>query len=1025
MTVEALRNELLGLLLRELQSAVVVYEPVDDGDDFVIRMVSDSVANIEGIPRARLLGARVRVLFPGVERSGILEALRRVWTSGQPEDLEPVLYNDERIEGWRRNRVFRMSGGWIAALYDDVDSTVALQRALERRERPAREILQHIEAGIILVDAATREIVDANPAALAMMGRDREDVVGRRCHALICPTEDGACPVLDLGRCVDNEQRTLLTRDGPRSVIKTVARVELDGRPCLVETIIDNMARQRALEALQDSEERLDLAMRGASDGLWDWHLPSDRVYFSPRWKGMLGYSDDQVVNSWEAWERLAHPEDVQRVRARMDALLASTLETLDLELRMRHAQGHWVWIQVSAACMRGDDARPLRVAGSFTDVTASKHAVAQLEMSQRKLDVIDEYALDGVIMMDAAGAISFWSRAAERIFGYRASEVLGRDLHTLLAPGRFHDAQTQAFPHFMQTGQGAAVGELVVVAGIHKDGHEVPIELALSSVKESDGWGAVAVVRDVEQRLEAERELRRAKDLAEAATRAKSMFLATMSHEIRSPLNAVIGMTDLTLGSSLEPQQRENLEIAKRSAGLLLDLINDILDFSRIEAGHTVLEERNFHLLELVDAVVASLSVRAGQVGLRLTTEAQLDTLPWLRGDARRVQQILVNLVANAIKFTPAGSVQVITRSEPLGADRVGLQISVRDTGIGIPADQLERVFETFQQVDGSTTRNYQGSGLGLAISRKLARLMGGDVEVSSTPGQGSHFTVRVVVQPGEPEDRDLPDDCARVEAAVPGYPPRILLVEDKLFNQKVAQQYLGRMGCQVVIAEDGAQAIAALETDRFDLVFMDIQMPVMDGVQATRAWRAREEREGRERTPIVAMTADAFAEDRERCLAAGMEDFLTKPVDPSKLEVAVRRWGASSSAGSPRQVEVPLQAGERSELYAAILDRCDGDVDFMAELAELFAEDGDAELQRLGAALERGDVADARQAAHAVTGMSGNLGASGLEASVRALHARLRLDDVAGAVALLASVMREYGKVLEVFGPLRGGVR
>ncbi len=393
--------------------------------------------------------------------------------------------------------------------------------------------------------------------------------------------------------------------------------------------------------------------------------------------------------------------------------------------------------------------------------------------------------------------------------------------------------------------------------------------------------------------------ELIKTRDQAMAGSRAKSEFLANMSHEIRTPMNGIIGMTELVLDDTLTPTQRENLTTVKSSAESLLAILNDILDFSKIESRKLDLEAAPFALRDLVASTLKPLTLQAQQKGLQLTSEVGAGVADRVIGDRTRVQQVLINLVGNALKFTAAGSVHVAVTEQSRNASFIALQFSVADTGIGIAPDEQASIFEAFRQADGSTTRKFGGTGLGLAISSTLVQLMGGRLSVESTPGKGStfRFVLNLPIEPGTPIMPAAPQASASEPADVRR---RILLVEDNIVNQRVALGMLTKRGHTVTIAQDGVEALEHLSTGTFDVVLMDLQMPRMGGLDATMEIRRRERTMGGH-VRIVAMTARAMASDRDQCLAAGMDGYLSKPVERAQLIEAVEHAGAREDQPVP----------------------------------------------------------------------------------------------------------------------------
>jgi len=582
-------------------------------------------------------------------------------------------------------------------------------------------------------------------------------------------------------------------------------------------------------------------------------------------------------------------------------------------------------------------------LARNFNEMTARiQHARQELQASSARHAAVVEAATDGIITADAALKVRIINPAGLRMFGYGQAEVLGRDLSMLLPEDSWpvHLRQIDPLSEFGQ--EHRSLGRQTLIRGLRSDGQHFPVEASISRTTIEGDDLLTVILRDVTERQKAEEayrdlnnylelrvlqrtadlaqanerlqvqesELREAKERAEQASRMKGDFLANMSHEIRTPMNAIVGMTHLALRSTQDARLLDYLQKIQQSSRHLLGIIDDILDFSKIEADKLTFEQIDFSIATLLDNFTNLISERAYAKGLQLMQDVAPDVPDLVVGDPLRVGQVLINYGNNAVKFTHQGDIQVSVSVQHLEPDHVTLRFAVRDTGIGLTPEQAGELFQSFHQADSSTSRRYGGTGLGLAISRKLAERMGGEVGVSSQLGEGSTFwfTVRLGrTQQPQPALKLVPHTAegvapgaaaahdARATGAATGTAlGRVLAVDDNEVNLQIARELLRNQGFDVDVALDGQQALDLVRVQAYDLVLMDMQMPVMDGLSATRA--IRQLPEGL-RLPIVAMTANAMEKDRQDCLEAGMNDFITKPMAPALLAAVVQSWVVSTS--------------------------------------------------------------------------------------------------------------------------------
>ncbi|UWQ34359.1 response regulator [Leisingera sp. M527] len=583
---------------------------------------------------------------------------------------------------------------------------------------------------------------------------------------------------------------------------------------------------------------------------------------------------------------------------------------------------------------------------------------------SAARMEAMIASSLDAILVVGADGSILAFNGAAESVFGYSKAEAMGQQMVSLIVPDHLQEAHQAGMKRFLQTGEAQVAGKgRLQLEARRKSGELFPVELSVSVSQSGNELVFVGFLRDISERIAAEEELRRARDDALAGERAKQNLLTVMSHEMRTPLTGVLGAIDLIEGTEPTPEQRRYLQAMRVSGGLLLQHVNDVLELSRLEAGADTEKRRIFDLEELISGLVESQQASAKGRGIDLSLHCSLGGKPVVAGRPRAVQQVLLNLIGNALKFTSDGAVSVDVMRLPDGET---VEFHVADTGQGIAPGDLDRIFEDFITLDSSYGRGSEGTGLGLAITKRLVQAMSGTIACESELGEGSLFTISLVLPAAKAPPRQAARDRPCRNGAC-----RLLIAEDNDINRELLATMLRQEGHQVTAVPGGAEAVQAAEGGRFDLILMDISMPQVDGIEALRRIRAQQLAEG---TDIVALTAHAAAEDHARILDAGFAEVLTKPANKAELaEVIDRR------AGSGVKVLPGMQSDIHQFFEALGQDRARS---FLASFCE--------EVNQLQDGLQGCAVLDdgQRKEAHRLAGSAAVLGLSGLRAAMLAIE-------------------------------------
>ena len=906
-----------------------------------------------------------------------------------------------------------------------------------------RRLVEASTDGLWLLDGTGRTLY-ANPRMAELLRRTPEEMAGLSAYDV--HDESGKRQFAEHLRAAcagdpghDDRETMYLRADGTPIWLLASWRPVHDDDGSLIGFLhryTDYTEQRRMVRALEHREQLLAEAQSIAGIGSWEWEPRTNRSTWSAELFRIYGITPEEFAAS-EGFLSFVHPDDREAVRFESERVLHGADE-MEWQARIVRGDGKLRWVRGLGRSERTPDGTLVRVVGIDQDITDSVRADEELARATRRLGLlrdIAEVANESTTLAEAmrrtANAVATtpgWVMAC--VFRPGADGTLEQQVLTEdVPPGLRPDPELAR--RCLQTGElvlapaaGHEETHTVVAIPIHQGGDVISVIESIGDEVPPDEHSldliaqVAAMLGRVAEREHAAAELAEARDQAMEASRLKSEFLATMSHEIRTPMNGVIGLNDLLLRTDLDAQQRRLAE-ALHGAGLTLrGIINDILDLSKIEAGKLELELVDFEVRTVVEQAVGLLRGQAADKGLELGLRVAPDVPTYVRGDAVRWAQIMANLTSNAVKFTDHGRVDISVAVARTGPAGTVVEVAVTDTGPGIPDGGQDRLFDAFTQADPSTTRRHGGTGLGLTIARQLVDALGGELSVESRLGEGSTFRFTAPFGAATGDNRDVHSDAGSSPATPPAA-QRILVVEDNEVNQMVAVGLLENVGYAADVAADGVEAVAALAGDHgYAAVLMDIRMPRMDGFAATRQVRASEP--GDTRVPIIAMTASALEGERERCLAAGMDDFLTKPVDSARLHRVVQRWadgGVSTAPTPPSPALAPVTGPhpgpadevvdtERIEMLHEMVK--DGESLFQRSSGN-FITNAPEHLTAIGAAVERSDAPELLATAHKLKGSALNLGLPRVGAAALDLEERGRTGQLEGAEVAFAALSRE----------------
>ena len=1105
------------------------------GADAMEKVLGKTSADLFPLERVSKYQADDRKILDGVEAQigyeepTVDQAGNRIWTM---TTKVPLHGNDGEIIG-------------IVGIGRDITTRKEAEEKLAEERNLLRTLIDNLPDSVFAKDCEGRYTL-INPAEARLLGADSTAETGKTIFDYFSPematrfTADEQS-VIRSGQPFLNREDSLIDQGGNRRWLLTskMPLKNIQGEVIgLVGIGHDITARKKIEQALQQSETKY----RIIADFTHDWAFWIDEKgsyqYCSPSCERVTGYTASEFEADPGLFMRLIHPDDASRYKHHRKFEVATT-GTNDLEFRITARDGSERWLSHVCLPVRDAEGQYRGSRGNNRDITERKQAEQLVHREKQYFQALVQNTPAAVVVIDPNENIVSINPAFEKLFGYDEAEVKGRNLDALITT---EAKRAQANAYSRQAAQGLVHG---TEQRSRKDGTLIDVEIhGVPIVVDGERIGALGIYHDITELMRAQRE-------AEAANRAKSAFLATMSHEIRTPMNGVVGMTSLLLDTALTTEQREYAETIRTSSEALLTIINDILDFSKIEADKLELESHPFDVRECIESALDLVSSKASEKRLDLAYLIEDGVPQVLLGDVTRVRQIVINLLSNALKFTEQGEIVINVSAQPLShsvdvpLSMYEVKFAVRDTGIGIPPERMDRLFKSFSQVDASTTRKYGGTGLGLAISKRLSELMGGKMWVESQMGKGSvfSFTIRApsaptearihphVEQPkldgrrvlivddnltnrtilnrqtqqwnmlpratGEPLEalewirRGDPFDIAILDMHMPDMdgltlaqairetrdpqalplmmltslgrrevgadlvnfvsflskpikqsqlynalvsvfeaqpitkthepatmtfdsqmatrlPLRILLAEDHAINQRLALQMLKKMGYRADVVANGLEALDAVLRQPYDVVLMDVHMPEMDGLEATR--RICQQMQGTPRPLIIAMTANAMQGDREECLEAGMDDYISKPIQVKDLQEALERSGVRAALATQQSSTIDWSVLENLRMLQE-----EGQPDFVQGMVELYVKSTPPLIEAIRAAIDQGNAAQLQESAHTLKGNSKSLGVSQVAEISKQLEGIGKSGNLGGAIDLYQELKIEFERATQ----------
>ena len=981
-------NELRRLSLVAMNSKNGVVFTKADGSIF---WFNERFQQMTGFETDEILNnTPIQLLRGEASEKSVLKHILDQFYTGQGFSIEMIAYNKTGQPFWIKAKgypVYDEKEGFTE--YFTVIEDISQEKEQENRLRLLSQIAENNINAVVTTDATSR-ITWVNESFIKMTGYEMEEVLGKSPAEILHGPETNKVTIHYLKKQIIKKlpfdaELINYRKDGTKYWVRIKGQPIYDEKGIMTGffALEEDITKEKESDKqIREFESRFRKALEQVGDNAWEHNFRTGKTYFSNTSSLLHDFNIGEHEDNASFWWSQIHPEDIHLLEENNNAYLTGQRDNHSLEYRMINKEGYIRWVLDRGVVIERDDNRlPLRIAGTHTDITNRKQAEQALLVNEEKYRSIIANMNLGLLEVNMEEVILYANNSFCEMSGYTPDELIGKKAAELFVRG-----------------DNAEIAE--TKNELRKEGISDAYEIGVKNKKGELKWwlisgapryddqdnlvGSIGIHLDITAQKKLELELLDARESAEQSAAAKEIFLANMSHEIRTPMNAIIGMGRQLHRTSLDDQQEFYLETINKAAEHLLVLINDILDISKIEAGKLNLEYIGFRPDEVIDHCMQVMEHKAEEKGLKLLKENSPEKSTIFIGDPYRLTQILLNLLSNAIKFTEAGKVTISCLMQPVIHNRQLIFISVKDTGIGMDGEFLSSIFRKFTQEEQSTARKYGGTGLGMSISKQLTELMNGEIEVSSKKGEGTTITLTIPFTVGT--EKDIPATKGKVTDSSILKEKKILLVEDNEMNRLVATTLLENYGVTITEVHNGAEAVRALKTAYYDLVLMDVQMPVLNGLDATRVIR----QEVNQFVPIIALTANAIKGEAEKCLKAGMNDYISKPFEEEELINAIARWlGEGPESFTPHQTSamenkpaVPLYDLKKLESIAQ------NNQSFILKMVTLFSRQAPSDVHEIEMAFEKKDYQTVRAVAHRMKPSIDNMGIVSLHGLIREIE-------------------------------------